>query len=57
MAQGEGTIHGIRMLLSYLPAIGTALSVIFISFYPLNEKKVRTISAELEERRSAKKAE
>lgn len=54
MAQGEGAIHGIRMLLSYLPAVGTALSVIFISFYPLGEKKVRKITLELEARRALK---
>lgn len=54
-AQGDNTIHGIRMLLSYLPAIGTALSVLFISFYPLSEKRVTQITTELEARRAAQK--
>jgi GPH family glycoside/pentoside/hexuronide:cation symporter len=54
MAQGEGAIHGIRMLLSWLPAVGTALSVLLIAFYPLNEKKVRAICAELEKHRTVK---
>ncbi|MDR0510071.1 MAG: MFS transporter [Rikenellaceae bacterium] len=51
--QGEGAIHGIRMMLSWLPAMGTALSVIFISLYPLGEKRVREVAAELERRRAA----
>lgn len=52
--QGADAIHGIRMMLSYLPAIGTALSVIFISFYPLNEKRAKEISRELDIRRENK---
>lgn len=38
---------GIRMMLSFLPAIGTVLSVIFISLYPLGEKKMVKISSDL----------
>jgi len=43
--------EGIRMMLSFLPAIGTVLSVIFISFYPLSEKKMKVISEELDQKR------
>ncbi len=43
---------GIRMMLSFLPAIGTVLSVIFISFYPLSEKRMKDITAELEQKRA-----
>lgn len=50
--QNPETINGIKMFLSFLPAIGTILSLVFISFYPLNEKRVKEISAELEKRRS-----
>lgn len=39
------------MFMSLLPAIGTVLSVILISFYPLSEKKMRKISIALQERR------
>jgi len=53
-AQGEAAIHGIRMMLSYLPAIGTVLSVIFISLYPLNEKRVKKIAEELDLKRAKK---
>ncbi len=45
--QSEDTIHGIRMFLSWLPAVGTLLSVIFISMYPLSESKMKTITAQL----------
>ncbi len=38
--QSAETIDGIKMCLSILPAIGTVLSVVFIAFYPLSEKRV-----------------
>jgi len=44
--------NGIRMMLSFLPAVGTVLSVIFISFYPLSEKRMMDITAELERKRT-----
>jgi GPH family glycoside/pentoside/hexuronide:cation symporter len=53
-AQGTGAIHGIRVMLSYLPAVGTVMSVLLISFYPLGEKRVRRITEELAARRAAK---
>ena len=37
--QSEETISGIKMFLSFLPAVGTILSVVFIAFYPLSETK------------------
>lgn len=49
--QSAEAINGIKMFLSILPAVGTLLSVVFIAFYPLNEKKVKEISIELEKRR------
>lgn len=51
--QSEEAISGIKMFLSFLPAVGTVLSVVFISFYPLTEKKMKNITAELEARRTA----
>lgn len=44
--------NGIRMMLSFLPAIGTVLSVIFISFYSLSEKRMIDITAQLERKRT-----
>ena len=49
--QGEEAIHGIRMFLSWLPAMGTVLSVIFISLYPLSEKEMRKITNQLNDKR------
>ena len=49
--QNPETINGIKMFLSFLPAVGTVLSVIFIAFYPLNEKRVKEIGDELKEKR------
>jgi GPH family glycoside/pentoside/hexuronide:cation symporter len=52
--QTETAQNGIRLMMSMFPAIGTILSVIFISFYPLNEQKVDAIAVELENNRSNK---
>lgn len=49
--QSPETINGIKMFLSFLPAIGTILSVIFIYFYPLTENKLKEITNELNKRR------
>lgn len=49
--QNTETINGIKMFMSIFPAVGTALSVIFIYFYPLTEKGLKTITIELGERR------
>lgn len=50
--QSEETIRGIRLFLSFLPAIGTVLSVLFISMYPLSEKKMEEITKNLEQKRN-----
>lgn len=49
--------NGIRMMLSFLPAVGTLLSVLFISFYPLSEKKMLVITGELEIKRRKSSSE
>ena len=46
--QSEEAISGIKMFLSFLPAVGTIVSVVFISMYPLTEKKMKDITTELE---------
>ena len=43
---------GIRLMLSVFPAIGTVLSVVFISLYPLNENTMSRVSLELNEKRN-----
>ena len=49
--QSEEAISGIKMFLSFLSAIGTILSVVFISMYPLTENKMKDITTELEHKR------
>lgn len=51
MIQSDTAITGIKMMLSFLPAIGTVLSIVFILFYPLGEEKVKKITEELKQRR------
>ena len=51
--QSAETLQGIRMFLSLLPAAGAFLSLVFIYFYPLSERKMRQITHELEEKRTA----
>jgi GPH family glycoside/pentoside/hexuronide:cation symporter len=45
--------NGIRMMLSFFPAIGTLLGAFFMFIYPLSEKAMEKISSELAERRAA----
>ncbi len=54
VAQSAEAINGIKMFLSFLPAVGTVLSVIFISMYPLSETKMKDITAALELKRTKK---
>lgn len=49
--QNAEAIQGIKMFMSILPAVGTVLSVLFISIYPLSEKKMVEISHTLKTRR------
>lgn len=49
--QSSETINGIRWMLSYLPAVGASISMLFIFFYPLTEKRLADITKELEFKR------
>jgi GPH family glycoside/pentoside/hexuronide:cation symporter len=49
--QAEGTLDGIKLMLSTLPAIGAGLSAFFIILYPLSEKKLLPMVKELNEKR------
>lgn len=44
-------IFGIRLMLSLLPAAGTALSLLLILFYPLSEKRMISVNEQLTELR------
>ena len=53
-AQPESAIFGVRLMMSWLPAISCVLAVIGMAFYPLSEKKVKDVTAELETLRKKK---
>src|SRR5690606_10619234 len=50
--QSDDTLNGIRMFLSFFPAIGALLSAIFVFFYPLDEARVIVISENLNLKRN-----
>lgn len=47
----EGAIPGIKMLMSWVPSVIAILAAILMNAYPLNQKKLDTITHELSERR------
>jgi len=49
--QSAEVVHGIRMLMSLIPAVAAVLSVIFIIKYNLNNKIMKVIVGELTEKR------
>ncbi len=51
--QSPETITGIKYMLSIIPAIGALVSGIFMYFYKLDEKTLKIIEIELEQRRKA----
>lgn len=52
--QTESAVLGVRLMMSWFPAISCVLAVVGMMFYPLSEKKVKEITVELESRRKAK---
>jgi len=54
VVQTESVQQGIRLMLSFIPAVGTLLGALFMIFYPLNEKQLKVISTELAEWRLQK---
>jgi GPH family glycoside/pentoside/hexuronide:cation symporter len=56
-AQTPSSLHGLRMLMSVYPAaIGVVSMMIIMLFYPLNEKRMSQIAADLKLRRAAEAA-
>jgi len=47
----QGAIPGIKMLMSWIPAIIAILGALFMTIYPLNQNKMDEITRELETRR------
>jgi len=54
VVQNAGTQNGIRMMVSIYPAIGALVSGLFMLIYPLKEKFLNNIEAELAARRVVK---
>lgn len=52
--QSAETIFGERLMISLIPAACCLLAFIGMMFYPLTEKKVKEVTAELEKRRAEK---
>jgi len=55
VAQTVTTQTGIQLMLSILPAIAAAISVLFIIFYPLSEEKLQAIEDDLNDKRNINK--
>ncbi len=51
--QTEIAILGLRILMSWIPALVAALSIIVVWFYPLTKKKMEGVQAELAAKRGA----
>ena len=51
VVQSEATQNGLKMLMSFIPALGALISAIFIFFYKLDDKLMMKISDELSNRR------
>ena len=55
--QTETAILGLRILMSWVPALVAALSILVVWFYPLTKKKMAAVQAELSTIRSAESPE
>ena len=55
--QTETAILGLRILMSWVPALVAALSILVVWFYPLTKKKMSAVQAELSTIRSAESPE
>ncbi len=51
--QTQESLNGLILLFSLIPGVLGIISIIIVYFYPLNDRRVEEISAELEQRRKA----
>jgi Na+/melibiose symporter-like transporter len=51
VAQSAETLTGIRLMMSYIPVVGTVVAVVAAIFYELDDKTMQKIEKELTERR------
>ena len=52
IAQSPETLTGIRLMMSYIPVVGTVIAVIAAAFYELDDKTMETIEKELADRKA-----
>ena len=46
------SIFGLRLMMSFIPAVGSILATLFVMFYKLDERTMKQIETELNERRA-----
>jgi GPH family glycoside/pentoside/hexuronide:cation symporter len=51
--QTRDTLHGLRMLMSLIPAAVGLVAILIVAFYPLNEARMSKIETELKTRRAS----
>ena len=51
--QAPQTLGAIKAMMSFIPAIGAALGIVFLSFYPLTTARMKDIQAQLAQKRNA----
>jgi len=49
--QAEGALTGIQLMMSLIPAVGSALAAIFMVFYKLDDKFLNQVEKDLKQRR------
>lgn len=52
-AQSAGSLTGLKLLVSFIPAVGSVLATLLPLLYSLDDKKMKVIEKELAERRAA----
>ena len=50
--QNSEALNGLNMLMSWLPGLSCLIAIIVVFFYPLTERRMKIITASLEQRRS-----
>jgi GPH family glycoside/pentoside/hexuronide:cation symporter len=55
--QTPETLDGLKLMMSWIPAIGAALATLAMIVYPLSEKRMKEIVTDLEKRRKAEEGD
>ena len=52
VAQSETTLNGLKMMMSFIPATCLIIAAVCLTFYGINEKLLKQIEHDLQERKS-----